>query len=139
MKRIFISFDYDNDRNYANLLRALAKNPNFDIDFEDRTPHEIQSNEVARIKAALTRRIRSATHTLVVVGQHANSLHILRREIGEDNWQNWEIVKSDHERRRFIAVKIKPTCVFPSVLLGKGASLANSFTVPAIARAINQA
>jgi len=66
-KRIFISFDYDNDRNYRYLLKALAANPRSDIEFEDLTPEEIQSYDVGRIKAALTLRIRKSTHTLVII------------------------------------------------------------------------
>jgi len=34
-KRIFISFDYDNDKHYRYLLSAWAKNSNFSIDFYD--------------------------------------------------------------------------------------------------------
>jgi hypothetical protein len=71
--RVFISFDYTNDKRYRYLLQALAENPRFDIEFDDYTPSEIQSQDIGRIKAVLTRKIRESTHTLVVIGQYANS------------------------------------------------------------------
>lgn len=138
-KRVFISFDYDHDRNYRYLLKALVENPRSDIDFEDLTPEEIQSNEVGRIKAALTQRIRKSTHTLVIIGKHANSFHADQSEIGERNWQWWEIQKGDEEGNKFIAVKIDSSNDSPEPLLGKGATWANSFKVDSIIAAIDNA
>ncbi len=139
MKRIFISFDYEHDKNYRYLLTALAKNPRSDIEFTDVTPEEIQSYDVGRIKAVLTRKIREATHTLVIVGKYANSYHPDSDEIGERNWQWWEINKSDEEGKGFIAVKIESSNKPPDPLYGKGATWANSFTVDAIVNAIDRA
>jgi len=138
-KKVFISFDYDNDRNYRYLLKALAANPRSDIEFEDLTPEEIQSYDVGRIKAALTRRIRESTHILVIIGAYANSLHPDRAEIGERNWQWWEIVKSDEEGKGFIAVKIQSTNQTPDPLYGRGVALATSFKVESIIDAIDRA
>ncbi len=138
-KRIFISFDYEHDKNYRYLLTALAKNPRSDIEFTDVTPEEIQSYDVGRIKAVLTKKIREATHTLVIVGKYANSYHPDSDEIGERNWQWWEINKSDEEGKGFIAVKIESSNKPPDPLYGKGATWANSFTVDAIVNAIDRA
>jgi len=138
-KKVFICFDYDNDKHYRYLLKALANNAGSDIEFEDLTPEEIQSYDVGRIKAALTRRIRKSTHTLVIVGSHANSFHPDREEIGERNWQWWEIEKSDEEGNGFIAVKIKASNTPPEPLYGKGATWARSFKVDSILQAINSA
>jgi len=139
MKRIFISFDYEHDKNYRYLLTALAKNPRSDIEFTDVTPEEIQSYDVGRIKAVLTKKIKEATHTLVIVGKYANSYHPNRDEIGERNWQWWEINKSDEESKGFIAVKIESSNEPPEPLYGKGATWANSFTVDSIVNAIDKA
>jgi len=139
MKRIFISFDYEHDKNYRYLLTALAKNPRSDIEFTDVTPEEIQSYDVGRIKAVLTKKIKEATHTLVIVGKYANSYHPDRDEIGERNWQWWEINKSDEESKGFIAVKIESSNEPPEPLYGKGATWANSFTVDSIVNAIDKA
>lgn len=138
-KKVFISFDYDNDRRYRYLLKALINNPSSDIEFEDLTPEEIQSYDIGRIKAALTRRIRKSTHTLVIIGAHANSNHPDRDEIGTRNWQWWEIEKSHEEDNKFIAVKIKSSNSTPDPLYGKGATWAHSFSVDSIIKAINKA
>jgi len=138
-KRTFISFDYDHDRNYRYLLKALAANPRSDIEFDDLTPEEIQSDDIGRIKAVLTRKIRESTHTLVIVGEHANSYHSDRDEIGERNWQWWEINKSHEEGNGFIAVKIKKSNSTPYPLYGKNATWALSFTVDSIVAAIDKA
>lgn len=139
MKRIFISFDYEHDRNYRYLLKALKENPRSDIDFEDLTPEEVQSDDVGRIKAALSRRIDRSDYTLVIVGEHANSYHPDRNEIGTRNWQWWEIEKSDQLGKRFIAVRIDAACTTPDPLYNKGATWANSFKVESIISAIDSA
>lgn len=138
-KRIFISFDYEHDKNYRYLLTALAENPRSDIKFTDVTPEEIQSYDVGRIKAVLTEKIKEATHTLVIIGKHANSYHPDRERIGERNWQWWEINKSYEEGKGFIAVKIEASNESPEPLYGKGATWANSFTVVSIVNAIDRA
>jgi hypothetical protein len=138
-KKVFICFDYDHDKNYRYLLKALAANAGSEIDFEDLTPEEIQSYDVGRIKAALTRRIGRSTHTLVIIGAHANSYHPDRGEIGERNWQWWEIEKSAQEGNGFIAVKIKSTNTTPEPIYGKGATCAKKFKVESILNAINNA
>ena len=138
-KRIFISFDYDHDRNYRYLLNALSENARSDISFIDCTPGEIDTNDVAKTKAVLTRKIRDATHTLVIVGKHANSYHEDREEIGTRNWQWWEIEKSAEEEKGFIAVKIESSNSSPDPLYSKGATWANAFKVDSILRAIEDA
>ena len=138
-KRIFISFDYDHDRRYRYLLLALAENPRSDIEFDDVTPEEIQSYDISRIKAVLTKKIQEATHTLVIVGEHANSYHPDSKKIGQRNWQWWEIEKSYEEGKRFIAVRIDSSNSTPTPLYDKGASWARSFKVDSIIKAIDEA
>lgn len=138
-KRVFISFDYDHDNRYRYLLSALKENAGSAIDFEDVTPKEIRSSDVAAVKRVLTTRIRSATHTLVIVGEYANSPHKDRAKIGERNWQWWEIKKSIEEGKGLIAVKIKKSNAPPASLLRAGAKWALTFDVPAILKAIGDA
>jgi len=139
MKRIFISFDYDHDRHYRYLLKALSENPRSDLKFDDLTPEEIQSYDTARIKAVLTTKIREATHTLVIIGKHANSYHPDRDKIGERNWQWWEIKKSIEEGNRLVTVKIESDNPTPDPLYGKNAAWAYSFSVDSIIKAIDSA
>lgn len=118
-KRVVISFDYDHDRNHRYLLNAFSGNPNIDIDFADMTPSEIQSDQVDRIKAVLTKKISDATHMLVIVGAHINSAHRDKAKIGEINWQIWEIKKAISLGKPIIAVKLDQSYSTPS-LLGQG-------------------
>jgi hypothetical protein len=135
--KVFISFDWDNDRHYRYLLSALNANPRSDISFVDSTPSEIQTNDVGRIKAALTSRIRDATHTLVLVGEHANTEHRDAAKIGTRNWQWWEIEQSKAEGKRLIAVKLETTCPTPTPLLNVGVKW-TSFEVEAIVKALRE-
>jgi hypothetical protein len=105
-KRVFISFDYENDRRYKYLLEALSANSSSDISFDDLTPGEIQSSSVSRVKSVLTQKIDNATHTLVIIGKHANHFHPDREKIGTRNWQWWEIEKSAQLGKKFIAVRV---------------------------------
>lgn len=138
-KTVFISFDYDRDRHYRYLLSALKANKRFDLDFTDGTPQEIRTDSISRVKAVLTTRINEATHTLVVVGQDANRLHEDHREIGERNWQHWEINRSVQSGNKLVGVKINRQYESPRPLLGQGASWAMSFSVDAIIAALDQA
>ena len=138
-KTVFISFDYDKDRNYRYLLSALNENKRFDLNFTDGTPQEIKTDSVDRVKAALTRRIKNATHTLVIIGQDANRPHRDSQAIGERNWQHWEIVQSVEYKKKLVAVKIERRYESPTPLMNQGASWATSFTVEAIIKALDQA
>lgn len=138
-KHVFISFDFENDQKYKELLNALSANANSDISFDDRTPGEIQTNSVDRVKAVLTKRITDSTHTLVIVGAHANSNHPDRAQIGTRNWQWWEIEKSAELGKKLVAVKINSSNDSPEPLKGKGASWARTYKIDSILNAINSA
>jgi hypothetical protein len=92
--RVFVSFDWENDRNYKNALLMWDANDSFDFEFGDNTPTEIQSDDIGRIKAALTAKINKSTHTLVIVGKEANKQHADHVEIGYKNWINFEVHQS---------------------------------------------
>lgn len=87
-KKVFVSFDYENDRHYKRLLEAWNANDNFDFCFSDQSSHEINSNNVDRVKAALTHKINNSTHTLVIIGKEANKPHRDQNLIGYKNWIN---------------------------------------------------
>lgn len=138
-KRVFISFDYEDDNCYRNLLRAWDANSNFEFAFSDLTPNEIQSWSIDRIKAVLTTKIRQATYTLVIVGKNANKKHRDSAEIGYRNWINFEVARSKDNRNRLVGVKISRNYDSPEELLGSGAGWATSFTQDAIIKALNNA
>ena len=136
-KKICISFDWHNDRNYRNMMSAWIANSSNIFDFEDLTPGAINTNDVARVKGVLTTQIRAATHTLVLVGAYANSVHKDTTKIGSRNWIWWEIEQSKAEGKKLIPVKLQSTNPTPDPLLNSDATWAMSFTQDAIIKAIN--
>ena len=138
-KRVFISFDYDDNKHFKFLLNAWSNNSNFDFEMVDRTPPEIQSDDIPTIKANLTKRIKSATHTLVIVGKNANKRHPDWKEIGYRNWINFEVAKSKEHGKKLVGAKINKSYDSPQELLSSGASWAMSFKHDAILKALNDA
>ncbi len=124
-KTVFISFDYENDRNYYYLLKAWAANDNFDLVFSDYSSKEINSDSVAVVKQALSRKINTASYTLVLVGAEANKKHKDAKDIGYKNWQNYEIAKSKDHENKLIGVKLDRKHELPDELLNSGVSWAS--------------
>ena len=138
-KKVFVSFDYEKDRYYYALMKAWDANTNIEFVFSDYTSKEIKSDSIPVVKAALTRKINEATHTLVIIGEDANKRHTDAVEIGYTNWQNFEIAKSKERKNKLIGVKIDSTYDSPSELLGAGAKWAMSFGKDSIINALNNA
>ena len=138
-KKVFVSFDYENDRQYKYLLEAWDENPGFDFEFDDVTPTEINSFNIGRIKAGLTTKIILATHALVIVGKEANKTHKDTQLIGHRNWINFEIYQSKLYGKKLAAVKLSPFYELPEELVYAKVSWAQSFTEDAIIRALNNA
>jgi hypothetical protein len=138
-KKVIISFDYENDGHYKNLLKAWDANSDFQFTFSDLTPDEIQSWDISRIKAVLTSKIKQATYTLVIIGKYANTKHKDSDEIGYRNWINFEIAKSIENGNKIVAVKIDKSYNSPEEIYGSGASWAMSFTQDAIIKALDEA
>jgi hypothetical protein len=138
-KKVFVSFDYDNDKHYKALLKAWDANPNFDFYFSDLSSKEINSESIPVVKQALSRKINEANYTLVIVGKEANKQHDDYREIGYKNWLNYEIAKSKEHKNKLIGVKLDRNNESPEDLINSGASWAISFTRDAIIKALNDA
>ena len=138
-KRVFVSFDYDNDKHYKYLLEAWDANPDFDFKFSDLSSAEINSWAIPTVKGALTTKINAATYTLVIVGKEANKKHVDSAEIGYKNWLNFEIAKSKANGNKLVAVKLSSTNTSPDELLNSGASWAMSFARDTIIKALNNA
>ncbi len=137
--KVFVSFDWENDRHYKFLLQAWNANPRFEFIFQDHSSSEINSWNVGRVKAALTNRINQATHTLVIIGAEANKTHRDHLLIGYTNWINFEIGQSKLNRNKLVAVKLDRNFESPEELLGANASWAMSFSEDAIIKALNEA
>ena len=137
--KICVSFDYEKDRQYYYILQAWDKNDNFSFTFEDCTPCEIQSEDIGRIKAVLTNRIRESSLVLVIIGEEANKLHSDSDKIGYRNWQNYEVAMAKRLLKKIVAVKLKRDNTPPVELLNSEASWAMTFSEEAIKKAINNA
>jgi hypothetical protein len=128
--KIFISYDYDNDKHYKNMLLAWDKNNEFDFAFSDHSVDvSIQSTNAEAIKRAISAKINSATHFLCIVGSKTSS----------SGWVAWEIDKAKELKRKLVAVKTASDNKTPGGLLNAGASWAMSFTFDAIKKAIDSA
>ena len=127
-KKIFISYDYDNDRNYKNMLKAWDANGAFDFSFEDNSADvSINSTDAAAIKRAISAKINAAPYFLCIVGE----------KTATSSWVKWEIEKAVELEKRIVAVKTSSTNSTPSELYGVGAKWAMSFTESGITTAID--
>jgi hypothetical protein len=129
-KNIFISYDYDNDKNYKNLLLAWDENNEFDFGFNDKSADvSIDSTDATVIKRAISAKINSATYFLCLIGKQTH----------KSDWVKWEINKAVELKKKIVAVKIDKENISPDEILGVGASWAMSFTFDAIKDAIENA
>ncbi len=138
-KSVFVSFDYDNDRQYKFLLEAWHANPKFRFVFNDTTPGEINTYNIDRIKAGLTTRIREADYTLVIVGSEANSIHRNYQLIGFRNWINFEVYQSLLAGNRIAVVKLEPHFQIPEQLANKAYAWIDGFTEPKVMAVLDKA
>lgn len=138
-KNVFVSFDWDNDKHFKFLLEAWDANPNFDFVFADKTPEEIDTDNIGRIKAGITSKVNNSSYTLVIVGKEANKVHKHTKLIGHKNWINFEIYQSKQNKNKLVGIKLDKSYESPDELLGSGASWAMSFTQDAIIKALNEA
>jgi len=137
-KKVFVSFDYEKDKHYKFLLEGWDANPNFEFRISDKSAHEINTDNVSRVKASLTQKIKDATYTLVLIGKYANKKHPDSNLIGDINWINWEINKSRELGNKLIAVKLDIGNESPKAILGVGAKWA-SFNQKSIIEALEKA
>ncbi|MBM7554807.1 TIR domain-containing protein [Thalassobacillus pellis] len=124
--KVFISYDYDNDKTYKNMLKAWSTNDaeHFNtINFEDgSTDVSVNSTDRGAIRRAISRRMNTCDKIIVLVGE----------ETHESEWCNWEIDKAEELGLEFAAVKISNSNKPPEGLYNKGAKWARSFTKIAI-------
>jgi hypothetical protein len=130
--RTFVSYDHSEDVHYKRLLQAWDANPEFEFDFDSRGPDvAIDSTDSAAVKAALTAKMKTATHLLVLVGGKSAT----------SKWMNWEIVRAKQPdiKLRLAAVKLAKFNETPSGLLNCGVAWATSFDRDRIVEALRTA
>lgn len=122
-RKIFISYDYDNDKHYKNLLLAWNKHGEFDIEFYDQSVDvSINSTDANYIKQVIQGRIAKSDILLVLIG----------KQTYKSAWVAWEIQKAYELKKKLVAVKIDDENTSPDVILGKGALWTKSFNFDAI-------
>ena len=125
--KVFISFDYDNDKHYKNLLVAWNKNKQFDFGFYDGSVTvPVNSTDAGPIRRVIAQKIAACPRFLCIVGQHTH----------KSDWVKWEIDKAVELKRKIIAVKTDRSNATPANLYGVGASWALSFAFDAIKNAL---
>ena len=129
-KKIFISYDYDNDKHYKNLLVAWDANTEFDFSFYDASVDvSVDSNDAAAIKRTISAGINNATYFLCIIGKQTH----------KSGWVKWEIEKAVELTKKLVAVKIDSGNTSPDAIQGVGAPWAMSFTFDSIKNAIDSA
>ena len=129
-KNIFISFDYDNDKHYKNLLVAWNKNDLFDFEFYDESVSvAVNSDDAAYIRSVIKKKIENTDILLCVVGE----------ETHKSGWCAWEVETAKKLGKGLVGVKTNSNNTSPAELLGSGAKWAMSFTFDAIQKAVNEA
>lgn len=127
-KKIFISFDYDKDRHYKNLLVAWDKNDLFDFNFYDGSvTAAVDSDDAAYIRRKIKEKITAAGYLLCIVGSEAH----------KSDWIEWEIETAKSLGLSLIGVKTDNSNTSPSALLNAGATWAKSFTFESIKNAVD--
>jgi hypothetical protein len=129
-KRIFISYDYENDGHYKNLLVAWDKNKEFDFNFYDGSVTvAVDSKDADYIKTKIKPKIEASSHLLCIVG----------KETHKSKWIDWEIRTAVNLKKKLIGVKIEKGNTAPQALLNAGATWALSFTFDSIKKAVDSA
>ena len=128
-RKVFISFDYENDRHYKNLLVAWDKNKHFDFGFHDGSVTvPVDSENAGPIRRVISGRIATCPRFLCIVGEQTH----------KSDWVAWEIDKAIELKRVLIAVKTDRSNKSPANLLNAGATWALSFTFDAIKKALDE-
>jgi len=130
VKRVFLSYDYDNDGYYKDVLMAWSKSP----DFAQFTVHDppnapVDGDAAEPLKRAIAAQIGAATAFLCVVGEKTRT----------NGWVEWEIAKADELGKRMIGVRINRDHTVSETLYNAGATWALSFTFEGIKTAMEEA
>ena len=125
--KIFVSYDYDRDCNYKELLNAWSKNNNIDLKFKDKsTDVSIASKNKSVIKRKISENINKSDMFICLVGKKSHA----------SEWIDWEIEKACELNKKIIGVYIDQNCKLPENL-EKYADSIISFKLHKIEKAIN--
>jgi hypothetical protein len=130
-KRIFLSYDYDNDGYYKDILITWSKQPDFARFSVNDQPVTVpvDSEDAEPLKRAIAAKINAATAFLCIVGAKTCT----------NGWVEWEIRKADELGKRMIGVRISRDHNASEALCNAGATWALSFTFEGIKSAMEEA
>ena len=98
MKKVFVSLDYYTDKEQAERIRGLNKNPNIEVSFYDYSVIKDSINENKKyIKNRLNEKIRNVDSLVFLVGKNTK----------ESDWVDWQIKKADQLEKRVIFMRFK--------------------------------
>lgn len=137
--KTFVSFDFENDRQYKYILNSWDANQHIDFEFDDGSTREINSWNVDRVKAAITTKIKGADCLLAIIGKYSDNYHKDSQLIGFKNWQYFEISKAIELGKKVVAVKLDRNFKTPSILYNQGVSWAMSFSLESVKTALHKA
>ena len=127
--KIFISYDYDNDKNHKNLLLAWDKNKIFDFNLRDESADvSINSHDPDVIKRVISMKINQSNIFLCLIGKYTH----------KSEWVKWEIEKAIELEKKIVAVKIEKEHVSPKEIKNINATWAMSFKFDDIKKAIEE-
>lgn len=127
---VFISYDFDNDKEYKNLIIAWDENDEFDFQvYDESVDVSVDSDDAVSIRRVISRRIKKSDVFLCLVGEHTH----------KSEWVEWEIEKADELDKDFAAVKIDRDNDTPDALYGKGAEWTYTFNFERVKEVINDA
>ncbi|CAN5875382.1 hypothetical protein BH11BAC7_BH11BAC7_11850 [soil metagenome] len=129
-RKVFISYNFDQDRHYKNLLLAWDSNGSFDFHMRDYSADvSIASTEGSVIRRVIAAKINKGNYFVVLVG----------KETWKCEWVKWEIAKAKELKKKIVAVKIDRCNEAPGELYGAGVAWVYSFKLKSINNAIKKA
>jgi len=130
-KLLFVSYDYENDGYYKDVLLTWSKSPDFPRLIVNDQPVSVpvDSVEAEPLKRLIETKIKAATGFLCVVGAKTSM----------SSWVGWEIKTAIDLDKRMVVVRTSRDSVAPEVLSEIGATCALSFTFEGIKRAVDEA
>gem|GEM_PF-308297 len=130
-KLVYVSYDYENDGYYKDVLLTWAVSPDFPrLSLNDQpVDYPVESDEAEPLKHVIHGKIKAATAFLCVVGKQASA----------NGWVNWEVQTAIELDKRMVVARIDRDCLVPDVLSEVGPTCALSFTLEGVRRALAEA
>lgn len=127
-KKVYLSYKYDDNRHYKNLILAWDISDNFEFIPGNAELFEQNAGNVSQVNKLVEERIRKASVFLVIIGQNTH----------ESDFVRWEIRKAIELNIPIVAVKTQKENKAPEELYEIGVVWVMSFNFKLITTAINK-